>query len=420
MNNAVSNFIFAAGAGLRGLTALLLLALLGTCAPAPEPNSEHHEEAGHHEEEAGHHDDHGGESHSDEGVHLTAEQLRAMDIRFGELRDLKLNDYVTATGTLGLPPNGYAAVNARASGFVRDVANYVEGDYVKRGALLGYLENPDFIDLQQRYLEVRAQLEYSRLELARQEQLYADSAGVLRTVQQLQSEVAVRRATLAGLEERLKYLGLPTANLTPETIVRRITLTAPRSGYITTIVLHDGLYVEPQTELMELVDEDHLHLELDVFERDIARIEVGQRVTYRIPSLGGEPYAAEIHVIGKDFDDENKTVRVHAHLTGEEPPFIRDRFAEARIWLEDGTVPALPESALVREGEQHYVYAAPPAEDELEEVEFTRLQVNPGVSENGFTAVRFIDAVPEGFRLVTENAYFIHAQGMAAELGHEH
>ncbi|MGB3798942.1 MAG: efflux RND transporter periplasmic adaptor subunit [Lewinella sp.] len=381
---------------------------LYTCAPSPEPAAE----TEHAEEEAGH------EEHHDEGIHLSGDQIAAMDIRFGTPEEVKLNNYLTATGTLGLPPNAYASVSARASGFVRDVANYVEGDFVERGAVLGYLENPDFIDLQQRYLEVQAELDYLGQDLDRQQQLYADSAGVLRTVQQLESQVAARRATLAGLRERLQYLGIRPDRVSPESIGQRITVFAPRSGYITTISLHDGMYVEPSTQLMELIDEEHLHLELDVFERDIGQVEKGQRVTYRIPSLSNAPYEAEIHVIGKEFNAENKTVRVHAHLVGDQPPFIRDRFAEVRIWLDDATVSALPESAVVREGELHYVYAVDSSR--VGEVAFTALQVNPGVTEDGYTAIRFVDPLPAGARLVTEGAYFVQAQAMASELGHEH
>ncbi|PPK85334.1 cobalt-zinc-cadmium efflux system membrane fusion protein [Neolewinella xylanilytica] len=393
----------------RYLFAILLTGTLSTCAPSPEPSAEsEHEDHGNHDE----HDDH------EEGIRLSPEQIAAMDIRFGTLREMKLNDYLTATGSLGLPPNAYASVSARASGFVRDVANYVEGDYVEQGAVLGYLENPDFIDLQQRYLEVKAELQYLTQDLARQQQLYADSAGVLNTVQQLESRVAARRATLAGLRERLEYLGMQPDGVTPESIQQRITVFSPRSGYITTISLHDGMYVEPSTQLMELIDEEHLHLELDVFERDIGKVEKGQRVTYRIPSLSNEPYTAEIHVIGKEFNAENKTVRVHAHLQGEQPPFIRDRFAEARIWLDDATVTALPEGAVVREGELHYVYAADSSG--VGALAFTALRVNPGVTEAGYTAVRFVDPLPEGVRLVTEGAYFVQAQAMASELAHEH
>ncbi len=394
----------------RYLLGLLFLGMFYTCAPSPQTDEGHEDE--HAEAEAGH------DVHQEEGVHLSPEQIAAMDIRFGTPSEVKLNDYLSATGTLGLPPNAYVSVSARASGFVRNVANYVEGDFVQRGAVLGYLENPDFIDLQQRFLEVRAELNYLKQELVRQQQLYADSAGVLSTVQQLESQVAARIATLAGLEERLQYLGIQPRNVSPERISQRITLFAPRSGFITKISLHDGMYVEPSTQLMELIDEDHLHLELDVFERDIAKVEKGQRVTYRIPSLGNEAYEAEIHVIGKEFNEENKTVRVHAHLQGEQPPFIRDRFAEVRIWLDDATVTAIPESALVREGELHYVYAVDSSG--VGALAFTPLRVNPGVTEAGFTAIRFVDPLPAGARLVTEGAYFVQAQAMASDLAHEH
>ncbi len=393
---------------MKATYALLLTLLLCTCGPAPENDGP---------EEEPHPDPH--EQQQDAGIHLTAEQVRNMDIRLGDFTDLKLNDYLSATGVLGLPPNAYAAVSTRAAGFVHDVRNYVEGDYVRKGATLGYLENVNFIDQQQYLLEARAELEFLRQELERQEQLVAADAGVLKTVQRLRAEVAAKEATLAGLSQRLEYVGIRAADVTPANIIDRVTLFAPRSGYITTINVHDGMYVEPSTELMELIDEDHLHLELEVFERDVARVEVGQRVSYRIPALGPQQYEAEVHVIGKEFNPKNKTVRVHAHLRGEQPPFVEGRFAEARIWLDDQTVAALPEAAVVREGETSYVYAAPDTTQE-DEVTFTRLLVNPGTTDDGFTAVRLIDSLPAGMRIVTQGAYFVYAQSRVGSMEHDH
>ncbi|MCP9236314.1 efflux RND transporter periplasmic adaptor subunit [Lewinella sp. JB7] len=399
-----------------GYTSLLFALLLCSCGPARTEAPA--EESSQPESVAG--DDHD-DDHEDEGgsVHLTAAQVENMDIKFGEFSELKVNDYLSATGVLGLPPNAYIAVNARASGFVHNVPNYVEGDFVRKGAVLGYLENPEFIDHQQRFLEVTAELAYLRQELERQETLLAADAGILKTVQRLRSEVAAKTATLAGITQRLEYLGIRTDRITADHIIDRITLFAPRAGYITTISMHDGLYVEPSTELIELIDEDHLHLELEVFERDIARVERGQRVTYRIPALGSTTYEAEIHVIGKEFNAENKTVRVHAHLQGEQPPFVEGRFAEARIWLNDQTVQALPEAAVLRDGETAYVFISP-VNPAGEEVTFERLLVNPGTTDNGFTAVRPIDPLPPGMRIVTEGAYYVYAQAQAGSLEHEH
>ena len=395
---------------MRNLIPLLLPALLCTCAPA-QTDDVHPEDA--------HHAAAGEEDHHDEGIHLTRAQMETMDIRFGDFSQLKVNDFLTATGTLGLPPNAYAMVSARAAGFIRNARNYVEGDYVKKGAVIALLENPDFTDLQRQYLEGEAQLTFLRQELARQQTLTAANAGIEREVQRLTSEVAAGGAAQEALRQRLEYLGIRTEKLTPETITQQITLFAPRSGYITTIILHEGMYVEPSTQLMELIDEENLHLELAVFERDVARLKEGQRVTYRIPALGTRRYEAEVHVIGKEFDSENKTLRVHADLVGEQPTFIRDLFAEARIWLDDRTSDALPEGAIVRDGEFSYVFAA--REDaEGEELEFERLRVQPGTTDAGFTSVEMIDPLPPGMRVITENAYFVYAQAMRGEMAHEH
>lgn len=410
---------------------LLLLTLLSTCDRAHEhqegddhdhatPKKEMADDHDHGEDGHGDHDDEDGhDDHGDEGIHLTTEQIETMDIKFGDFSELKVNDYLSATATLGLPPNAYAAVSARAAGFIRNARNYVEGDYVERGAIIAYLENPKFIEEQSGYLEIVAELAFLRQELDRQETLVESEAGILREVQRLRSQVDAKTANAEGIRQRLEYLGIKTADLTPNNITRRITLFSPRSGYITSINLHDGMYVEPSIQLMEVIDEQHLHLELDVFERDIAKLEKGQRITYQIPALGNKRYEAEVHVIGKEFNAENKTVRVHAHLKGDQPQFIRDLFAEARIWLTDQTVQALPESAVLREGESSYVFIAP-TQRSGDEVEFKKMMVKPGATDEGFTAVQLLSSLPEGMQIVTEGAYYVYAQSQAGALEHEH
>ncbi|MFK8162997.1 MAG: efflux RND transporter periplasmic adaptor subunit [Lewinella sp.] len=400
---------------MKSFTSLLLILLLCTCGPAQKKDTEMKDDSTMETDDSGHDDDH----HEDGVIHLTKEQMATMDIQFGAFSNLKINDYLSATGTLGLPPNAYVTVSARAKGFIRNSRNYVEGDYVKKGARLAYLENAEFIDEQQAYLEISAELTFLRQELERQETLLKADAGILKNVQQLRAQLNGKMATLKGRGQKLAYLGINTAELTPDNIVERITLSAPRSGYISKISVHDGMYVDPSTELMEIIDEAHLHLELDVFERDIARLEEDQRVTYHIPALGTQEYEAEIHVIGKEFNTQNKTVRVHAHLKGKQPHFIRELFAEAKIWLNDQTVSALPEAAIVTEGKMAYVFAALPAPSSTE-IEFEKLMVHPGATENGLTAVRMIDPLPQGMEIVTKGAYFVQAQGMVGEMEHSH
>ncbi|MEZ5057114.1 MAG: efflux RND transporter periplasmic adaptor subunit [Saprospiraceae bacterium] len=364
-------------------------------------------------------DGHGhGEDHAEGEIHLTKEQIETMNIQFGDFSQVKINDFIKATGTLDLPPNAYAAVSGRADGFIRGFKKYVEGSYIKKGAVIGYLENPDFIQKQQIYLEVQSELTFLNQELARQQKLVTANAGVEKKLQQLQSEVNVKTATLKGIAKQLAYLGISSANLTPDNITESIAIISPMSGYITSVNMHNGMYVTPQVELLEIVDENHLHLELDVFEKDIANVKVGQTISYTVPALGNEVFDADVYIIGKEFNTQNKTVRIHGHLEKKRPKFIKELFVEAKIWLNDQTVQALPEKAIIKDGDFSYIYVANDNADD--EIKFEQIKVIPSNSDNGFTAVKLIDQIPAGMKVVTNGAYYVFAQSKAGELSHEH
>lgn len=364
-------------------------------------------------------DGHGhGEEHAEGEIHLTKEQIETMNIQFGDFSQVKINDFIKATGTLDLPPNAYASVSARADGFIKGFKKYVEGSYIKKGAVIGYLESPEFIQRQQTYLEVQSELTFLNQELARQQKLVTANAGIEKKLQQLQSEVNAKTATIKGIAKQLTYLGFNTANLTPDNITESIAIISPMSGYITSVNMHNGMYVSPQIELLEIVDENHLHLELDVFEKDIANVKVGQTISYTVPALGNEVFDAEVYIIGKEFNTQNKTVRIHGHLERKRPKFIKELFVEAKIWLNDQTVQALPEKAIIKDGDFSYIYVANDNADD--EIRFEQIKVIPSNTDNGFTAVKLIDQIPDGMKIVTDGAYYVFAQSKAGELSHEH
>jgi cobalt-zinc-cadmium efflux system membrane fusion protein len=375
----------------------------------------HGEQANAHSEDDGHGH---GEEHEEGEIHLTKEQIETMNIQFGDFSQIKINDFVKATGTLDLPPNAYASVSAKAEGFIKESKKYVEGSYIKKGAVIGYLENPEFIQKQQTYLEVQSELTFLNQELARQQKLVTANAGIEKKLQQLQSEVNSKTATIKGIAKQLAYLGFNTTNLTPDNITERIAIVSPMSGYITSVNMHNGMYVTPQMELMEIVDENHLHLELDVFEKDIANVKTGQTISYTVPALGNEVFDADVYIIGKEFNTQNKTVRIHGHLEKKRPKFIKELFVEAKIWLNDQTVQALPEKAIIKDGDFSYIYVANDNADD--ELKFEPIKVIPSNSDNGFTAVKLIDQIPDGMKIVTDGAYYVFAQSKAGELSHEH
>ncbi|MCB0537354.1 MAG: efflux RND transporter periplasmic adaptor subunit [Bacteroidetes bacterium] len=359
------------------------------------------------------HDEH------EEGLHLTKAQIKTIGLKFGAVENIKVNDFVKATGTLGVPPNGLTAVSPKAGGIIKTTIKLVEGDFIKKGTLVAYLENPEFITKQQDFLQTKANLEFTKAEFQRQQNLLNANAGVEKNVQQLQAQLSTEEAKMQGLSKYLNYLGINTASLNSQNITEKVGIYAPVSGYISNIKMHNGMFVQQGNSLFEILDNSHVHLELDVFEKDVAKIKKGQLISYTVPAIGSEIFEGEVEIIGKEFNTDNKTVRVHGHLDGKQPQFIKDLFLNAKIWLNNQTATALPEKAIIRDGASSFVYVADnnTAEDEME---FFKIQVITGSTDNGFTAVQFVDTIPKNMQIVTEGAYFVFAQSKAGELTHEH
>ena len=401
---------------------LALMMLLVSCHNHEEGDGHDHGHSHGSDSHAGHgHGGHGGhEAENEDGkIHLTKKQIETIGLKFGEFSEMKIDDFITATGTLGLPPNAYAGITAKSSGIVRNGKKFIEGSYIKKGEVVAYVENPEFIQKQQEYLELSAELIYLHQDLERQKKLIDANAGVRKVFQKLQSETAVKDAQMKGTAKYLTYLGIDPNDLNAENIKQEIPITATMSGYITSVNMHNGMYVEPRIELLQIINNDHLHLELDVFEKDIAKVEKGQKISYTVPALGNTTYEGEVNIIGKEFNTENRTVRIHGHLENEKPKFIKDLFISAKIWLTDQTVKAMPEDAIIRDGETSFIYAAD-ANTEGDEIIFEKLMVIPSVSDNGFTAFKLVDEIPEGMSIVIEGAYYVYAQSKAGQLAHEH
>ena len=363
--------------------------------------------------------DHGGEEQHEEGLHLSKAQAKTIGLEFGTLSSIKVNDFVKATGSLGLPPNAHSSVSAKTNGIIKGTKKFVEGDYIKKGAVIAYLENADLIITQQDYLEAKAQLTLKGLEVERQNTLVESNAGVTKNLQNAQAEVAVLDAKTQGLAKQLSFLGISTSNLSPSTIKQQIAIVAPMSGYISKINFHNGMYAQSSISLMDIISSEHLHLELDVFEKDIANIKKGQKISYTVPALGQSVYYGTVEVIGKEFNTNSKTIRVHGHLEGTKPTFLKDLFINAKIYLNNEESSALPEEAIIKDGANSFIYVANEKVDD-KEIEFEKIAVVTGATDNGFTAVKLIDTIPDGMQIVTKGAYYVYAQSKAGELEHEH
>jgi len=340
-------------------------------------------------------------------VTLSPAQQQVAGIQTGHLTNRPMGAGLAVTGTLDVPPESAVSITAPLGGFVENT-ELLQGTRVRQGEVLATIRNPEFVTLQQEYLETRARLAYARTELARQKELYEQEVAPQKNYQRAQADYNALRVQTNALAVRLRLANLPVGG----GIVTTARLRAPRAGFVRAVNVTVGQAVTPTDALFEIVDPEHLHVELTVFERDVARVQKNQliRFTLASDSTGSRrERTARVYLIGRAIG-EDRTVRVHGHLDQEnDPALLPGLYVRALIETGRTQVPALPDAALVRFEGRNYVYAveAPGR--------YRMIPVTLGRSEDNFTEVTLPATVPATTTFVTDAAYSLLAKMKNAE-----
>jgi len=265
-----------------------------------------------------------------------------------------ISSVVTCTGEIEVPPQGMASVTAPLGGYIVKTS-MIPGAQVKKGALLATLSNPEYIVLQQNYLETAGQLTFAEQDYQRQTALQEQNATALKKFQESESAYKVLKARLAGLREQLKLIGINVKGLEAGNIQSVVDLRAPISGFITAVNNHPGEFVEPREVIFEIVDMSDLHIHLNVFERDVASLDKGQVIRFR--PAGGNQYAhlGRVSLVSPKKNDEQRTFDVHGHITEGSDQLKPGMYVEAQVLINDDSVYALPEKAIVFNGNEALV-----------------------------------------------------------------
>ena len=351
-------------------------------------------------------------------VTLSRAQQQAAGIATGPALRENVTTDVEATGSIEVPPQNRASVSAILGGHV-EMVNVLPGEPVRAGTVLATLRSPEFITLQQSYQQSRARLAFLTQELDRQKVLDAEDVGAKRKLQQARADYASEQAAVRAGAAQLRLLGLPVARIDGGYIAPSVALTSPVHGTVKAVNINPGQYVNPQDVLIEVMNRDDLHLELNVFEQDVARVKVGQLILFTVKNRGtDEEFRARVFLVGKAFNDNARTVRVHAHLEPEREDLLPGQFVVARIQTGTARLPTLPEAGLVQAGPLSYAFVQT-ARAADGRATFRRLRVRTGASQGGRIAVQALDAVPDTTRLVQAGAFFLQAELTKGQGGDE-
>ena len=327
-------------------------------------------------------------------VEISEKQFQTSNTTLGTTQMRNMSSTLKVNGMLDVPPQNIVSVSAIMGGFVRKT-DLLQGMKVGRGQLLALIENPDFIQIQQDYLEGKAKIEYLLQEYKRQNELSKENTGALKVFQQVASELKMLQARQNGLEMRMQTIGINKYQVDAGKITSTIGIYSPISGYVTTINVNVGKYVNMSDVLFEIVDTEHLHAELTVFEKDFHKVKEGQKIRF-VLSNETEERTAKVYLINRKIN-EDRTVRVHAHIDIEDTKLLPNTYLKAFIELGEANVPTLPEESIVTDEEKTYIFISKGKKQEKDKTtnstimnyHFEKLEVRTGVSENGFVEVIF-------------------------------
>jgi cobalt-zinc-cadmium efflux system membrane fusion protein len=341
-------------------------------------------------------------------VAVSTAQERAAGIELGTFERQNMTTEVQANGSVEVPPQNRAAITAIMGGYVQSVA-VLPGQRVAAGAVVATLRSPEYLTMQQTYLQSKARVRFLAEELERQRILDVEDVGAKRKLQQARADYAAEQATLRTTAAQLRLLGISLARLDAGTIVPSVPLTTPIAGYVKSVNINPGQYVNPQDALAEVLNRDDLHLELRVFEKDVARVKPGQKILFKVQNAGrDEELQARVFLVGQAFDDGARTVRVHAHLEPERSDLLPGQFVAARIQTAGARVRTLPEAALIQAGDLSYIFQR--VGTDSGRTIFRRVKVRAGQPQHGDVAVTILDPLADTTQLVRRGAYFLDAE----------
>lgn len=274
----------------------------------------------------------------------------------GPIEQRIVSKSIPCTGTIEVPPSDRISVHSRTSGQVSGL-RLIPGDYVRKGAILCRISNPELIPLQRQLLEALAELTIARQTLDRQRILSAGEATTAAILQDSEGKVALLTATYNGLKSELQQYGIGVEALETEgTFQSSVGVYAQAAGFIHEITVNEGRMIAPTDQLMEIAGTGHLHLELKVPSQKIGRLQKGQIVNYIMP-FDAQTGTATIEKINPMVDGASATLQVHCHFNEKDnDKLLPGLFINATILTGNQEVYGLPLDAVIKEGQTYYAF----------------------------------------------------------------
>ncbi|HNE51087.1 MAG TPA: efflux RND transporter periplasmic adaptor subunit [Chitinophagales bacterium] len=329
-------------------------------------------------------------------VTLTEAQYKNAGIEIGKIDSKVISSTIKLNGKIDVPPQNMVSISVPLGGYLKST-QLLPGMHVNKGEVLAVMEDPQYIQIQQDYLTAKAQFEYNESEYLRQKELNQSKAASDKVFEQVKATYQTQNIMIKALEQKLKLIGVNPSTITPNTISKSIQIHSPISGFVSSVNVNIGKYVTPSDVLFELVNPSDIHLALTVFDKDLSKLSIGQKLVAYTNTHPEKKYECEIILISKSLNSDNST-QVHCHFKQYDKTLLPGMFMNAVVELSDTHTAVLPEDAIVHFENKNFVFV------ENGNKQFGMSEVQIGNTENGFTEILNAQAFA-GKKIAVKGAY---------------
>jgi RND family efflux transporter MFP subunit len=333
---------------------------------------------------------------------VTSAQFKSSGMEIATPTEQDFDVTVKASGKIDVPPQNRAKVNTFMGGYVKSTTLLV-GNKVTKGQALLTLQNTEFLDIQKDYMEVAEQLNFLKSEYERQKTLYDEKITSQKNYLKAESEYRRAKAMHQSLRTKLVLLNINPRNVEKGILTSTITIFSPITGDIVIMNANVGMYVAPSDVILEIVDTDHLHLELAVFEKDILNVKIGQKIHFKVPEASKDVFNAEVHLVGKSIEGNDRTINIHGHLDDAiKQKLLTGMFVEAEIIIDSKKGLAIPSEALVTENNKNFVLLL---DNEKNGYSFKKVSVTVGEKSEKFVEILPNTVINASSRILTKGVF---------------
>ncbi len=329
-------------------------------------------------------------------VALTDAQLKNAGVQTGKLSEQSILSILRVSGMIDVPPQNMVSISVPLGGYLKST-KLLPGMHVRKGESIAIIEDQQYIQLQQDYLTAKAKLVFAKQEHERQKELNQSKASSDKVYQQSLADYTSLEILVKSFAEKLKLIGFNPSTRNVNNISKSISIPSPINGFVSKVNVNIGKYVTPADVLFEIVNPSDIHLVLMIFEKDINKLFIGQKLIAYSNSNPEKKYPCEIILIGKDFSND-RSVEVHCHFEKYDKTLIPGMYMNAEIEVKSNNSLVLPSDAIVTYENKQFVFI------EKGKQQYEMTEIKTGNSENGFTEI-IIDDKNANQIFVSKGAY---------------